>query len=992
MSDLQERLQAALGSTYQVERELGGGGMSRVFVALEPKLGRRVVVKVLPPDMSAAVSIERFQREIQLAASLQHPLIVPLLTAESSGDLLYYVMPYIEGDTLREHQAREGAFSIVQTVRIMRDVADALASAHRQGIVHRDIKPENVLLAHGHALVTDFGVAKALSRSTGPGPLTTVGVALGTPAYMAPEQAAGDPNVDSRCDLYALGVLGYEMLTGQPPFTGITPQQVLAAQLTEPPPPVSRARPDIPPALAHIIMRCLEKEPGNRWESATALVGVLEGMATPTGATAPLIVARRQVRRWWPVAMIGAGVVLAAIAAWFGWRASARSAVPISATRVAVLPFTVHGSGDLAYLGDGMVNLLGTSLDGAGDLHTVDARTLLGTLARTGLKPIDPQSGEAMAARLGAGLYVLGDIVKVGDSLHIDASLYNGATPVARGSVEGVSEQLFGLVDRLATQLLANRATGPGTRVTQIAAVTTSSLPALKAYLEGEHEFRAGHFEQAAEGFQRAVAADTMFALAYYRLSIANEWLVHSDEARLAAEQAVRHANRLSDHDRQLLQALLAGRHGDPVDAERRYRAIVGTYPDDLEAWIQLGEVQFHYGPLLGRGSAPSREAFGRVLELDPDNVAAVIHLARIAAMEADRVELDSLVERMTRLNPAGDRLLEVEVIRAFATGDSADRERVLDRLNRESDVLTPQSVLSGVLYPKDRSHAERLIRVLVNPQRSAEAHALGHELLAYRAVSRGRWHEAQAELAVVDSFDRAGAIEHGALLAVLPFIPTSRADLEQWRTRLQRWNAAAVQPAATATGYYATNNGTHAHLRLYLLGAVNARLGDDAAALQAARELEHLPGVPFATAIAIDLAHGIRGQVAWRHGRAAEALAELEQAHMRAGYEPGVASPFFSEAVERFLRAAALEATGRREDALQIYGSFKDYSLYDLIYFAPASLARARILEQLGRPAEAVTEYATFVDLWEDSDPELRPLVREARLALSRLGSQAGR
>jgi tetratricopeptide (TPR) repeat protein len=316
----------------------------------------------------------------------------------------------------------------------------------------------------------------------------------------------------------------------------------------------------------------------------------------------------------------------------------------------------------------------------------------------------------------------------------------------------------------------------------------------------------------------------------------------------------------------------------------------------------------------------------------------------------------------------------------------------VLARLGRESDVLTPQSVLSGVLYPKDRSHAEQLIRVLLNPQRSAEAHALGHELLAYYAVSRGQWHEAQAELGVVDTFDRAGAIEHGALMAALPFLPTPRADLEQWRDRLTRWNAAAVQPAATATGYYATNNGTHAHLRLYLLGAINARLGDDAAALQAAQELERLPGVAFATAVAKDLSHGIRGHVAWRRGRAAEALAELEQAHMRAGYEPGVASPFFSEAVERFLRAAALEATGRHEDALQLYGSFKDYNLYDLIYVAPASLARARILEGLGRPSEAVNEYATVVDLWQDCDPELRPLVREARLAMSRLGSQAGR
>ena len=989
MSDLQEQLQAALGSAYHVERELGGGGMSRVFLALEPKLGRHVVVKVLPPDMAPGVNAERFQREIRLAASLQHPLIVPLLTAESSGDLLYYVMPYIEGDSLRMRLAREERLSIAETLRILRDVADALTYAHRQGIVHRDIKPENVLLAQGHALVTDFGVAKALSRSTGPEALTTVGVALGTPAYMSPEQAAGDPNIDARCDLYALGVLGYEALTGQPPFTGFTPQQVLAAQLTESPAPVSRRRTDIPPALAHVIMRCLEKTPGARWDSAAEVLGVLEAITTPSGGTVPVAAVRRRARRWWPAL---AAVVLIGAGGWAVWRARGRSDVSISASRVAVLPFTVHGSGDLAYLGDGMVNLLGTSLDGAGDLHTVDPRTLLGTLARGRSGPLDPEAGAALATNLGAGLYVLGDIVKVGDSLHIEASLYEHGGPVARGAVEGETEQLFGLVDRLAAQLLANRTSGPGTRVTQIAAVTTASLPALKAYLEGEHEFRAGHFTQAADAFRRAVAADTMFALAYYRLSIVAEWLVQTELARQAAEQAVRHADRLSDHDRQLLQAFLAGRRGDAIDAERRYRAILGTYPDDLEAWIQLGEVLFHFGPLLGRGIERSREAFERVLVLDPENVAAVVHLARVAAADGGRAELDSLVARMVRLNPAGDRLLEVEVIRAFAVGDSVDRERVLARLDRESDALAPQSVLSGVLYPKDPSHATRLIRVLTTPERSTDARALGHELLAYQAMTHGRLRSAQAELLTVDSLDHAAALEHGTLFALLPFAPTSRDELERLRARLLGWNAAAVQPTSAAPGYYATNNGAHAHLRLYLLGVVSARLGDDAASLTAARELEELPGVPLVTTIARDLAHGVRAQVAWRHGRTAEALGELDQVRMSAGYEAGVASPFFSEAPERFLRAAALEAAGRRPEALQAYDSFDLYSIYDLIYLGPARLARARTLDQLGRRAEAIVEYAGFVDLWRDCDPELQPLVHEARLALSRLGSQAGR
>src|SRR5256885_1201433 len=215
VAELRDRLQAALGDAYRIERELGGGGMSRVFLAEEVRLGRQVVVKVLPPEMAAGVSADRFEREIQLAAKLQHPHIVPLLTAGARGDLLYYVMPHIAGESLRARLAHERELPVVEAARILRDVCDALAYAHGHGIVHRDIKPDNVLLSGKHALVTDFGVAKAVSQSKGSGTLTSLGMALGTPAYMAPEQAAGDPQVDHRADLYAVGALGYELLAGR---------------------------------------------------------------------------------------------------------------------------------------------------------------------------------------------------------------------------------------------------------------------------------------------------------------------------------------------------------------------------------------------------------------------------------------------------------------------------------------------------------------------------------------------------------------------------------------------------------------------------------------------------------------------------------------------------------------------------------------------------------------------------------------------------------
>jgi serine/threonine-protein kinase len=292
---LREQLQDALGSSYTITRELGGGGMSRVFVAREESLRRNVVVKVLPPDLLAGVNAERFDREIELAAGLQHPHIVPVLTAGNMNGVPYYTMPFVDGESLRGRLAANGMLPMTEVIGVLRDVAKALAYAHERGIVHRDIKPDNVLLSGGSAVVTDFGIAKALSaaRTVAPGgTLTQIGTSIGTPAYMSPEQAAADPATDHRADIYSFGCLAYEVIAGRPPFIAKSPQKLLAAQMGETPQPVSELRPDVPSVLAQLVMKCLAKDADDRPQRAADIVRVLETVTSSSAHDAmPMILA-----------------------------------------------------------------------------------------------------------------------------------------------------------------------------------------------------------------------------------------------------------------------------------------------------------------------------------------------------------------------------------------------------------------------------------------------------------------------------------------------------------------------------------------------------------------------------------------------------------------------------------------------------------------------------------------------------------------------------
>ncbi len=340
-----ERLSEALAGRYSILHVLGRGGMATVYTAEDQRHHRQVALKVLRPNVATALGPERFLREIEIAARLAHPHIIPVHDSGEADGFLYYVMPLMEGETLRARLVREGELPIPDVIRIVRDVADALAHAHRHGVVHRDIKPDNIMLAGQHALVMDFGVAKAIREAATGERLTTIGVSLGTPAYMAPEQAAGDQQLDHRADIYALGVVAYEVLTGEPPFSGRTPQAVMARHITEEPHPLGDRRESGPEPLASLVMRALNKKAADRWQSADDLLRQLELAATPTGGLTPVSGAQQPVSQVWGrrVALAGTGLALAGILGLAGWLISGQREPGISLSTASFRQLTFTG-------------------------------------------------------------------------------------------------------------------------------------------------------------------------------------------------------------------------------------------------------------------------------------------------------------------------------------------------------------------------------------------------------------------------------------------------------------------------------------------------------------------------------------------------------------------------------------------------------------------------------------------------------------------------
>jgi tetratricopeptide (TPR) repeat protein len=585
-----------------------------------------------------------------------------------------------------------------------------------------------------------------------------------------------------------------------------------------------------------------------------------------------------------------------------------------------------------------MVDLLATKLDGAGELRTVDHRAVLRFLTHD--QPV-PIPGPAVAAHFEADSYLEGSIVEAGGRLQAGASLYSlaGHVLASASATAGSEGEIFELVDELARQLLAARGGTSGTRLTRLAGLTTTSLDALKCYLLGERELRAGRYFDAMEAFQAAIDADPSFALAYYRLAASAAGCALPDLARELADRGFEYRQRLSLRDQLVFSAQHAWLHGVVDEAESLYNTIIGTYPDDLEAWFHLGDLLFHSNPLRGRSSVEAREPLERVLRLEPDHVGAMVHLVRVSAIEGRKGETLDLIERILRASPDGDQALAMRALRAYTTGDRAAIEQVATELHRARAVTVAIAFSDVALYSGDLAGAENLARSFIQVARSPELRALCHTLVAHVALAGGRDEVARAQLELAESLDRTWGLEMRALFSILPFRPVSEADLRDVRRALEDWNPAGVAPSMFVV--FAMHNDLHPALRVYLLGLIDLRLGDVASATRQAESLGTLVGQT--EGLAASLLVELQAAIARAESRPDEALRILEQSHPRIWFQLTVASPFFSLASQRYLRAELLREVGRLSEAAGWYRSIAERSPYELIY---AGAAQKRLSE----------------------------------------------
>jgi serine/threonine protein kinase len=734
MPDLLERLSSALGDRYAIEREAGRGGMATVFLAEDRKHHRQVAIKVLHPELAATIGSDRFLREIQIAAKLEHPHILALIDSGEADGLPYYVMPYVEGESLRDRLEREGQLPIDRALGIAGEVADGLDYAHRQGVVHRDIKPGNILLAEKHARIADFGVARALGAAS-EADATATGLAVGTPKYMSPEQAAGG-NVDGRSDVYALGCVLYEMLAGDPPFDGPTPQAILARKAVETAPELQVRRKTVPQDLETVVARAMAAAAADRYptagEFAEALKAAAEGRPVDAGAKRP----RRGLNRA-AIAGVAAGLVLATVwgARQIQWRGEESGLDP---ELFAVLPFSLAtGSPDLEHLSGDIPQLFSIKLNGEFGPRSSDYGTVFGLWERMGgtkEAPLPQEAAFELARMVGSARVVRGSIVGDETNMVMHASIVGvpGGEVRSTGEVRGPYDQWLALAENLIITLLAGEL---GETAHRLPVLTEHPQEAVQEYLKGLEANRRGD-SSAERHFDRALELDTTFVLA----AVMKFAWAETDTA--AFHFAWDRRDQLSSRDRSHLEALGGWRMGLHENMAQRievWTEIVREDPGDRGALEELGAW------LLKRGANASipewrdraREVLDRAIELDSAAASPLMNRALIAVLDRDTASLRQLIDLLDTVGPAYCPASTIYGLSLLFLGDTTEIGRILQG---EREGCYPFGIATGGILIGDGLDEARAATRQNGNKSEAKTWGWYEEWEARRAARYAQW------------------------------------------------------------------------------------------------------------------------------------------------------------------------------------------------------------------------------------------------------------
>ena len=932
-ADLLERLRAALGDRYDFDREIGAGGMGQVFLAHDRKHDRQVAFKVFRPELAHGVGIERFLREIKLGARLQHPNIVPVLDSGEADGLLYYVMPYVSGESLRQRLKREVQLPVEDTLAIAREVASAIDHANAEGVVHRDIKPENILLSGGHAVVADFGIARAISAS-GADRLTESGVAIGTPAYMSPEQAGGGSALDGRSDVYSLACVVHEMLAGEPPFTGPTPQAVIARQMHERPPSVAIIRPGLAPGLESAITKALSKVPADRYPTATRFVEALS-QPEPPASRARVI----------GVAVVS--VVALAIVAWLLLRPPTN---PLDPHRVIVFPLVDHSEQRLAAgTGDEVAIMIGRALEHTEPLRWYDGWIWLEEREKLDPRVLTARRAEHIARERSARFYIDGSLVRVADSATVVLRLHDvkGDSLVGQESATGlVGTEAPPQIGVRAAVTLLPRLLSPGQKV-DLSALTGRRPSAVVHWLQGESQYRRSRFLPALDELRQAIKEDSTLAFAALRAAQAASWSDSTSQARGYVDLALRQERLLPPKQVPFAYGLRSYLTGSADSAVAQFGRAIALDPDWADAWAALGEVYEHLVPslaldttqaeprLAGSGAYDSilESAFGQSLRNDPGFSPPLVHLAENAVRRGDLKQAADLVERFERVDPDSTAAMRL-VLMSRCVQAGADRFDWSDAAQRDPlMVLSAGKSLSAVASRADCAVAafRAVLKVEVPGSVLGWGALLGLQGLF---LAQDRVDEA---IAVLDTLAGRGVDAANALFVMAEIAGyDSRGKAAQYVAGLGEPSSERGTPTLWLLGTWAAHQRDTARVtRIVSLLSDRVRRGDDRV-----DQLVHDAAEAYLTLL---------------RGDTSEAVARLSRLTPNAPRELLNYSMWDPLVGERWTLANLLAATHHYAEAYQVATGFDaPMPVLNLVFLRPSLNLRIHMLETLGRSSLA--------------------------------------